>query len=418
MRILTISDLYPPFYVGGYELRCKEMVDEITSRGHEVSVLTSWWGLDRAQRNENIYRFLHLDPTSDIMSEHRSFDFLRWGRRLDQLRWAFQCRKNYRLTLELINSVKPDLVYVWNMEHVGVTPILAAQNLGLPIVYSLGVGWLVSLKRELYLDSISLKRKFRQMVIGLSDFWSLDFSHMIAISRWLQQYYVENGFLERQITVIPRGIPSEWILEASLLGAGRYGSNRVKLLFVGRVCPEKAPDDAIRAVHVLVHEFGLRNVELDIIGNGTDAYLQELRTLIVELSLDEHVRFLRQLNHHEVIDAYPGYDILLFPSRWEEPLGVTVLEAMARGTLVVAADRGGISEMIVDGKNGLLVSSDNPGELAEAVRRLTEDQDLAYMLRLAALKTVRERFTLDAVVTQTLEYFEGVLAERFGGEQS
>jgi len=64
MRILVISDLYPPYYVGGYELNCKDTSDALINRGNQVTVLTSSWGKNRSSAEENILRFLYFDPTT------------------------------------------------------------------------------------------------------------------------------------------------------------------------------------------------------------------------------------------------------------------------------------------------------------------------------------------------------------------
>ena len=58
MKILVVSDLYPPFHVGGYELNCRDCVEALISRGHEITVLTSSWGLDRGLMQGNVYRLL------------------------------------------------------------------------------------------------------------------------------------------------------------------------------------------------------------------------------------------------------------------------------------------------------------------------------------------------------------------------
>jgi len=412
MKILTITDLYPPYYVGGYELRCQETVDEIIRRGHDVSVLTSQWGGDKARHNGNIYRCLFVDPTSDIMSKGHFFNPFGFHRKVNQLKWAIRCRENYRITSDLVAALKPDLIYIWNMEHVGINPILAAQEQGVPCVFSLGVGWLVSLKNETYLESNFFKRMWRQAIIGLRDFDKLNLKYMISISQWLKHYYVKNGFVEQNLTVIPRGVPPGWVIGPKELRTIDHKNSPIRLLFVGRVCQEKAPDDAIRAVYKLIYELGLNHVLLDIVGTGTEDYLQELKTLIAELKIGDFVRFLGHMEHSAILDLYPLYDILLFPSRWEEPLGVTVLEAMARGVPVIATDRGGISEMIMNHENGILVSANDPGKLAEAIKTLIRDRRLMQKLRLAALETIRKTYSLEIVVDRILDYFNNVLDEK------
>ena len=61
MKILFLSNLYPPHVIGGYETLCMEAVDGLAKRGHEVSVLTSTYGYDREITEGNIYRLLSLE---------------------------------------------------------------------------------------------------------------------------------------------------------------------------------------------------------------------------------------------------------------------------------------------------------------------------------------------------------------------
>jgi glycosyltransferase involved in cell wall biosynthesis len=102
----------------------------------------------------------------------------------------------------------------------------------------------------------------------------------------------------------------------------------------------------------------------------------------------------------------------LFPSRWEEPGGGTILEAMARGLPVIASSRGGALDVIRDGKNGLMVPADDPTALAEAILRLIQNDNLVQKIRHEAIKTIRDRFTLERVVDLDLQYIERVLASR------
>jgi glycosyltransferase involved in cell wall biosynthesis len=410
MRILIISDMYPPYYEGGYELRCKETADEISRRGHQVFVLTSWWGLDHTKIEGNIYRILSIDPTRWQPSRSDSFDPFRLRKRFRQLKWAYDCRRNFHITRELISSLKPDVVFIWNMTNLGINPILAAQDMGIPTIYSLGIDWLCSLKKDLYLEPSLLKRKYREAISGIKSYQTLDLRHLITNSEALKQVYVKNGFSDKDIAVIPRGIPSNIVIE-NVNQVVLPKSNTVRLLFVGRVVSVKAPDDAIKAIAILDGKVGNRYIELDIIGTGQEEYIRELKELITVLNMESHVKFLGWLEHAEILNLYSYYDALIFPSRWEESFGVVIIEAMARGLPVIATNRGGNPEIITDDVNGLLVPADHPDRLAEAIDRLFQEDGLAKRLRTAALNTIHEKFELERIVDRFMLYFQTVLEQ-------
>jgi glycosyltransferase involved in cell wall biosynthesis len=416
MKVLVLSDLYPPHSVGGYELRCHEIVGEISRRGHDVSVLTIKWP-DDPPDDGPVHRLLYASPFRDVTPADHQFDILRLNRRWHQLAWAYRTRSNYAMTRQLAKDLKPDLVFVWNMQYLGPSPVLAVQDLGIPTAFNLEAYWLSNLKTELVSDPSPVKRLYRTVMFGIGDFADLDLRHLIAISQSLKDSYVEVGFPGQSITVIPRGVPSEWILDDSVdLTAFANGKDGIRLLLVARLCPEKAPDTAIRAISFLVNKYQRQDVCLDLVGTGSAEYLDELKVLVTSSGLDKYVHFLGAKEHSEVIGLYAKYGALIFPSRWVEPLGGVILEAMSKGLPVIATARGGAPEIIVDGENGLLVPVDEPEVLADRIFQLFSDETHLIKLRHNALRTVRENYSNDVIVRRTLKYLSTVLEEDRRGE--
>jgi glycogen synthase len=427
MRILVITDLYPPYANGGYEIRCKETVDEMNRRGHEVFVLTSKWGIAKSQVGSVVRRLLFYNALKDLKNiSFRWLDVLPLKTRLFfkdvlfnfcarcyQVKWIFNRRKNYRIAHGLMTITQPDLVFVWNMGYIGVEPILAAQDLNIPTVFSIGDYWLLNLKNELCGDFGFLKKKFRAAITGLKDFSQLDLRHLLSISTVIKNTYIDNGFPQENLNVISRGVQSNLILSASALGQlPRNRNGKMKLLFAGRIVLDKAPDVAIKALDILRMEHGIEDIELDIVGQGSREYITSLEHLVFELKLEKNIKFLSWIDHSAMLRFYSDFDALLFPSRWVEPLGGAILEAMAQGLPVIASRRGGPLEIIDDGVNGLLVPVDDPVALAEAILRLLQSEDFTQKIRAAGIKTINERYTLEHVVDQNLEYFQTILVSK------
>ena len=97
--------------------------------------------------------------------------------------------------------------------------------------------------------------------------------------------------------------------------------------------------------------------------------------------------------HEELIEFYYRADIFVAPSVVEEALGLTILEAMASKTPVIATRRGGIPMLVKHGYNGLFVKVRNSKEIASACNKLLEDDELRKKLGENARKTVEEKFT-------------------------
>ena len=108
----------------------------------------------------------------------------------------------------------------------------------------------------------------------------------------------------------------------------------------------------------------------------------------------------------DVPELLAGFDVFAFPSRFEG-LCLAVIEAQAAGVPVVATPVGGIRETVVDGETGLLVPVGDPAALAAAVCRLLEDSELSARLAAEARSRVRERYSVERMVEQTLRLYSG-----------
>jgi glycogen(starch) synthase len=411
MRILIMTHLYPPHFLGGYELKCRLHAEELARRGHDVSVLTSRWKVGKDTIEGKVYRLLRFQPVFLSLGTGKNApDPLRIRRRYNQLRWASACRMNYDIAQRVMRLLEPDVAYVWGMAWVSINPVLAAQDQGIPIVYRLDDYWLADLRADLCLEVNPLKRRYRAAVIGLSDFSSVEVNHMLVVSRFVMNRYLEVGFPEQGMTVIPEGVPSRIILDSDHSpDLSNRDEGTVDLVFAGRLIPDKGPDIAIEALATLREQMAHRNVHLDIIGTGPNQYLKQLQEMTASLGLNDHVSFLGFLEHSEVLVRLAGYDALLVPSRWAEPLAGNIAEAMARRLPVIATDRGGTSEIISDGENGLIVPAGQPALIAGAVKRLVLDSALGQKIRHSALRTVRDNYTHERIMDRIEAYLQTVI---------
>ncbi|WP_433333633.1 glycosyltransferase family 4 protein [Spirillospora sp. CA-294931] len=162
-------------------------------------------------------------------------------------------------------------------------------------------------------------------------------------------------------------------------GPGRFAGPRAEIagparvVLVGRLSPRKGTDVAVRAVRLL-RERG-HDVSLTLVGSvfpGYEWYEAELRELA-----DEHVTFAGFRSR--VWDSFAEADVAIVPSR-VEPFGNVAVEAMLAGRPVVAAATQGLTEIVSDGDNGVLVPPDDPAALADGIARLLADWDGALAM--------------------------------------
>jgi glycogen(starch) synthase len=138
MRILVISNLYPPHYIGGYELGCRDVVEALKSRGHQIKVLTSTHGVPEARVEGDVYRWLRTGG-----EEPRPRGRVGIAVRLLQKEWTNQ--NSFRA---LVEAFDPELVYVWNPVGISLSLARVAEEMRLPLCYLVSDRWLAQAPAE------------------------------------------------------------------------------------------------------------------------------------------------------------------------------------------------------------------------------------------------------------------------------
>ncbi|MBN1283781.1 MAG: glycosyltransferase family 4 protein [Anaerolineae bacterium] len=394
MNILTLTDLYPPFYQGGYELVCRDVCEWLRAQGHTVTVLTSTFGAGAPVVEGHVHRLLRFGGTQPQG---------RLGRRLAQLKQFFQSRQNYRITRRLAQAVRPDFAFIWNLQSASILPIFAVQDLGIRKVFQFGSHWLYDVKQE-YVDEPSrLRRLYRAGLTGFRRFGDITLEAAVIVSESLKQSYLEAGFDIGQVEIIPNAVRDEWLTpRPSNRGAA---DDTLRLVYVGRLEAIKGTDVALKAMMHLVNERGCRNIHLDLIGKGEPDYIDSLKQFLAFENLSDFVDFVDFMPLDELMRRYGQYDVLLFPTpRWEG-FGLVAIEAMSQGVPVVASDIGGPRDVVEDGKTGFLVTPGDPVALAGAVEKFVKTPALAAQMGAAARETVDRKYRLSVI----LERYEAFL---------
>ncbi|WP_164743472.1 glycosyltransferase family 4 protein [Microbacterium sulfonylureivorans] len=188
-----------------------------------------------------------------------------------------------------------------------------------------------------------------------------------------------------RIHVVENGVDTDAFRPPQRRSAGAP----LRIMFVGRVVPEKGPDVLLRAAAALARE----DVEIVIVGSqGFDsaaalsAYEQELRTLAA--SVAGGVSFEPFVDRSALPALLQSADIFIASSRWAEPSGLTIGEAMATGLPVIASDIGGIPGVL--GEAGILVKADDDRALGEAIAALLDDDGRRARIGAAARRRAEE----------------------------
>src|SRR5215469_347259 len=226
---------------------------------------------------------------------------------------------------------------------------------------------------------------------------------IIAVSRFVAESVLAAGIDASRVAVVYDGVevPPVTSAEARIAARKRWNISEATPLLgcVGYLLPEKGQELLVRAMKTIVAEFPA--CKLILAGDGP--MRQRLESLARELSLADNVIFAGFVEDTDAV--YRALDLFVFPSL-AEPLGSSLLAAMAHALPSIAVASGGVPEIIDDGRNGVLVPPFDAAALARAVCTLLRDPQTAQHLGAAARETVAQRFTAATLTGKTLQEYE------------
>jgi glycosyltransferase involved in cell wall biosynthesis len=147
-------------------------------------------------------------------------------------------------------------------------------------------------------------------------------------------------------------------------------SQKLRIAYVGRLVPEKGIPVLLEAAKILKAEG--RDFEIRIIGDGSER--PKLEELIQRETLEPFTSITGFLTGDAFAHALRDVTVVVMPSTWEETAGLAAIEQMMRGRLVIAADIGGLTEVVGDA--GLKFVPGNAGSLADCLRTVIENPAL------------------------------------------
>jgi glycosyltransferase involved in cell wall biosynthesis len=206
--------------------------------------------------------------------------------------------------------------------------------------------------------------------------------HYISPSAGVRRKHIEMGLPSDKITHIPNACPDPRNIPE--LDTQRLNPHQQHICFVGRLVPEKGVHILIRAWQQTSAAFRAKR-RLTIIGGGPqEATLHELARG------DQSIHFTGQLSLHETLTTLKQADLLVCPSIWAEPFGLSVIEAMAAGIPVVSSKLGGPAEIIEDGVDGYLFPAGDIAALRDTLSHCFQaPEELKARGRAARLKYMR-----------------------------
>jgi D-inositol-3-phosphate glycosyltransferase len=195
----------------------------------------------------------------------------------------------------------------------------------------------------------------------------------------------------------------------------RYGlDNRVNILFVGRINPDKGVVYLVKAADIVINEFSCKDAFFLLVGptgqftSGASArspYLAKVVKFIEDYGLKQNVRLTGALPIDDLRKLYVACDIFVLPSL-TEAMPTASLEAMASGKPVIGTKVGGILMQIQDGKSGFLVDPADGRQLAEKIKYLIDNPSKAKEMGAYGRKLAEEKFDWAIIAERLLQVYQ------------
>ncbi len=410
MRVLFITNYYPPYEVGGYEQLCRDVAIRLAERGHEAQILTSNRGINKYSQvgETNVHRVLHLQPNfKSQISPALQFFLMR-------------CRvevHNRGCLRALAEQFVPDVIFIWNLQRIPRTIALEAESMpNVAVAYWLAgyspaepdeflLYWTKPTPRSVRGVIKSLLRKLA-MHIMRSEGKPLrpKMRNIAVVSEYMRCKGITDGTLPVHTQVIYNGVEIEQFLRPVCTEV----RGPLRLLQAGRVSEDKGVHTAIEAVGHLAHTYQALDVHLDVVGSGPAAYLAHLQQLISQYDIGDKVTLLGWVPRADMAKLMAKCHVLLLPSIHPEAFARVVLEAMASGLAVIGTPTGGTGELLQHESTGLTFSPGDSQDLAKQIQRLLSDPSLRQRLAAEGQRMILERFTLEHMVGNIERFLEEV----------
>jgi len=231
---------------------------------------------------------------------------------------------------------------------------------------------------------------------------------ILAVSRFVAASVVESGISANKVEVVYEGVevPPMLTSEARELARQRWSVAVDEHLIgcVGYLLPEKGQESVVRAMPAVRAKFP--GTRLLLAGDGPCR--GRLETLTKQFGLQEAIIFAGFVE--DVAQVYAALDIFVFPSL-AEPLGTSLLAAMAWRLPVLAVASGGVPEYVDDGENGLLVAESKPDILTHGILQLLSNDPLREHVGQKARRKMEAQFSASCMVQNTLRAYQEILSK-------
>lgn len=404
MRILLVSDFYPPS-IGGTEQHVQGLATKLVEQKHQVIVATTGRpSFSKAEGMEPaVYKFEHSLSRLPVAFSDTRYKFIA---PLSDPIFAENLSK-------LIGDFRPDIIHAhgWSM----FTASKVAKSRRVPVVATLHDYGFFCPKRTLYVErssslcpllgkdrlrislqcvgcsveSYGLRAPIMPMLMKYSSSLLSNIQQFIAVSSYVKQV-AERSSLS-PVSCIPNFIDTKVVRATTMYKE----SDNVGVLFLGTLARHKGVEVLLKAFRELCRR-GLK-IQLTMVGRSFTGF---------DVRPPPEVKMIRDATYNQTLNAIASSKILVIPSIWPEPFGIVALEGMAFSKPIIASQSGGLVDLVIPEKNGLLVPPGDATSLADAISELYFDDDRIERMGLYGNQYLKEMFDTEVVIPRIEQVYQ------------
>ncbi len=368
MRILNVTETYAPFLeFGGPPVKVRALSEGLARRGHQVTVLTADWGLEKRLPSQEEKITAERSPFGWRRNENGvQAIYLPTWMRYRTVSWNPAVKRYCRARLQNF-----DIVHIFGLyDLLGPAVAAASRKRNLPYVLE-PIGMFVPIVRNLWLKRMYHAVWGRQLLEGAAA--------VIATSEQETDELVEGGLPGARVVLRRNGVeaPASWPPRGMFRKAHGISPEVKVVLFLGRLSAKKSPDLLLRAFAELSSRCIGIPMTLVFAGPDEGGVKAELEQMATQLGVRTKVQFTGPLFGEIKWAAYRDADVFALPSQ-NENFGNTAAEAVAAGTPVIVTEQCGIAPLLAN-EAGLVVRHDK-AELSRALERILSEAKLRSQL--------------------------------------
>ena len=402
MKIMMLSNFYPPI-VGGMGKYVQSLSRELVRRGHEVIVCTTAQQDLPQYEEEDGVQILRIQG----FFQRIPFLFKDPAKRYHPPTYDRSIAKQLR---RAIKEQRPTIIHAHGWMLYSILPW--GRDFNIPLLVTLLDCEFICPKQSLVRNTnslcdepftkkcISCGRDSYAVVKALAAYYGVRTNKkklqlvdkFIAISSFTKQINTKHlGLNENDVAMIPvfydPDIEKHWEEPVDL--------PRDFILFVGALAPYKG-------VNVLIEAFQKMDTKTKLVLIGATHPDYHYRST-------ENITVIENAPRNVVMQAMSRCRFAVFPSIWAEGFGIVAIEAMSQGKAVIASDIGGLKDVVVDQKTGILVPPNDSNKLADAISHLLENQETVSEMGTRGYERFMQHYTPDAVVPRVIEVYESMI---------